>query len=86
MFQDFAPSLSGEVQIENHETGARRSVVSVRFVDEGERPLTVRNDEQVGRDVRQFYRLPQQKHVGLVILNQQDLVAVGVAFLFTREG
>jgi hypothetical protein len=41
---------------------------------------------QVGRDVRQFYRLPQQKHVGLVILNQQDLVAVGVAFLFTREG
>ena len=84
MLQDFTALLPGQIDVENNQNGRRRGIVAVRFVEKPDGLLAVFDDVEIALDIRGVDRCSDEKHVGGVVFDDQDVPAL--ACLFFRRG
>ena len=76
MPQDVLAALFWQIQVEQNKIGAWRFVVGVGFIEKVSCLLSVMNDEQIRVDTGRGKGLPDEIHIGLVILDNEYLRAL----------
>ena len=75
MLKYFNAGSLGQIQIEQNEAWARCTVIGVGCVDKFDGALSVAHNMKVGQNCG-CDGLPHEKHIRLIVIDQQDLMAV----------